>query len=86
MGVAALVLGIISIIISFIPFCGIIALLPAIIGVILGLVDMIQKGKRGEPRGIAISGFVLSLLAVIIIIGWWVGTILLGAASSIAYY
>lgn len=34
MGVASLVLGIISIIVGFVPFCGIIALLPAILGFI----------------------------------------------------
>ena len=46
MGIAALVLGIISIISSLIPGCGfIIALLPALIGLILGIVDVVKNQK-----------------------------------------
>lgn len=79
MGVASLVLGIISVIISFFPFCGIIALVPAIIGLILGLVDTIKKSKTQEPKGQAIAGLVCSTIAVILIIWWYVI-----AGSSIA--
>lgn len=70
MGVAALVLGIVSIIIGFIPFCGAIAFLPAIIGLILGIVDIIQKSKKSQPRGIAIAGVILTGIAIIIISLW----------------
>lgn len=70
MGVAALVLGIISIIIGFIPLCGSIALLPAIIGLILGIVDTVQKSKKGEKKGVSIAGLVLSAIAVAVIIFW----------------
>lgn len=71
MGVAALVLGIISIIIGFIPFCGAIAFVPAIIGLILGIVDIVKKSKSKEPKGIAIAGTVLSTIAVVVI-GFWI--------------
>lgn len=71
MGVAALVLGIISILVGFIPVCGLIALVPAIIGLILGIVDVIQKNKRGEKKGIAIAGIVCSAIAIIIISAWY---------------
>lgn len=70
MGVAALVLGIISIIIGFIPLCGSIALLPAVIGLILGIVDTVQKSKKGEKKGVSIAGLVLSAIAVAVIIFW----------------
>lgn len=70
MGIAALVLGIISIIIGFIPLCGSIALLPAIIGLILGIVDTVQKSKKGEKKGVSIAGLVLSAIAVAVIIFW----------------
>ena len=70
MGVAALILGIISIIIGFIPLCGSIALLPAIIGLILGIVDVVLKSKKGEKKGISIAGLVLSALAIVIIVFW----------------
>ena len=70
MGVASLVLGIISIIIGFIPFCGAIALLPAIIGLILGIVDVVKKSKSGESKGMSIAGIVLSAIAIVVIIFW----------------
>lgn len=79
MGIAALVLGIISLILGFIPFCGVIAFLPAIIGVILGIVDIVVKKKKQEKIGISIAGLVLSILAVIVITFW---TFVIGAAVT----
>lgn len=70
MGVAALVLGIVSIIIGFIPFCGAIALLPAIIGVILGIIDIVSKKKKQESIGMSVTGLILSAIAVIVILFW----------------
>lgn len=79
MGIAALILGILSIIIGFIPLCGSIALLPAIIGLILGIVDTIQKSKKGEKKGISIAGLVLSAIAIVVIIFW---VFVFGVAAS----
>lgn len=70
MGVAALVLGIISIIIGFVPFCGVIAFFPALIGLILGIIDLVQKSKKSEPKGMAIAGVILTGIAIIIIALW----------------
>lgn len=79
MGVAALVLGIISIIIGFIPFCGAIAFIPALVGLILGIVDIVKKNKEGKPKGMAIAGTVLTAIAIIIITFW---LFVFGAAAS----
>ena len=79
MGVAALILGIISIIIGFIPLCGAVAYLPALIGLILGIVDTVKKSKTGEKKGVSIAGIILSALAIIIISAW---IFLFGAAIS----
>lgn len=51
MAVASLVLGIISILIAFIPFCGTFAFLPAIVGLILGIVACVKavKAAKEEP-------------------------------------
>ena len=70
MGVAALVLGIISIIVGFIPFCGAIAFIPAVIGLILGIIDTVKKSKSGEKKAISIVGLVLSAVAIVIITLW----------------
>lgn len=70
MGIASLVLGIISIVIGLIPFCGMIAIVPAIIGIILGIVDVVKKSKEEKAKGVSIAGIVLSAFAVIFIIFW----------------
>jgi len=79
MGVAALVLGIISVIISFIPFCGTWAIIPAIVGLVLGIIDWIKKGKTGEAKGKAIAGTICSGVAIVIIVAWW---LLFGIAAN----
>ncbi len=78
MGVASLVLGIISAIIAFIPFCGTWAIIPALVGLILGIIDWVKKKKAGEPKGKAIAGTICSVVAIVIICVWW---ILAGAAA-----
>lgn len=80
MGVASLVLGIISIVFGFIPFCGAIAFIPALVGLILGIVDAVKKSKSQQPKGMAIAGIILSAIAIVII-GWWVFVV---AAASVA--
>lgn len=70
MGIASLILGIISLIIGFVPLCGSIALLPAIIGVILGIIDISKKSKTGEKKSQSIAGLIMSAIAVVIIIFW----------------
>ena len=70
MGIASLVLGIISMIIGFIPLCGSVAFVPAVIALILGIVDTVQKSKKGESKGISVAGIVLSSIAIIVISLW----------------
>ncbi|MBQ6472058.1 MAG: DUF4190 domain-containing protein [Victivallales bacterium] len=65
MGIATLVIGIISLIISFIPCVGWFVLIPAIIGLILGIVGVCMEKTKGK----AIAGLVLNLLAVCVIVG-----------------
>lgn len=79
MAVAALVLGIISFLISFIPLLGYVSLIPAIIGLILGIVFLakkkIEKEKTKQEKGMSIAGIVLSSLALLVLL-WW--TLMIG--------
>ncbi len=70
MGIAALILGIVAFILSFIPLCGIIGIVPAIIGLILGIVEVVKKSKSGEPKGLGIAGIILTSIAIIVSIVW----------------
>lgn len=76
MEIAALVLGIIAFIVSFIPGCGlIIGIIPAIVGLILGIVAL---AKKKEKKGMSIAGLILSALSILIMIGM---IIIVGAGS-----
>lgn len=83
MGVASLVLGILSLIVSFIPCCGTLAIIPAIIALILGIVEVVKKSKEQQPKGMGIAGIVLSAIAMVVIIAWF---FLFGVAASTADY
>ncbi len=66
MGIAALVLGIIGLLLSFIPFFGMYALPLTVLAVLLG-----GFGMRKLPRGLATAGLVLGLLGTALG-GYWV--------------
>lgn len=69
MGIASLVLGIISLITSWIPFICFIALILAVIGLILGIVDVIKKNKtNAKNKGLGIAGLTFSAISIPIII------------------
>lgn len=69
MGIAALVLGIISIVIGWIPFICFIAFVLAVIGLILGIVDTVKKNKIGDKRrAMSIAGLIVCAVAIPVII------------------
>ena len=78
MGIASLILGIISVLFALVPGCGLfLAPLPALIGMVLGIAAWVGKNKRGEAegKGIAIAGTIISVLAFVVL-GAWVGVML----------
>lgn len=62
MGIASLVLGIVSIILIFVPFIWIISIVTAIVGLILGIISLIKKENKGK----CIAGIVLSVLTILL--------------------
>lgn len=64
LAIAALVLGIVSILGSWVPVFNIVSIICAIIGVILGIVAVVKK----QPKGFCVTGLILSILAIIIAI------------------
>ncbi len=82
MGIASLIIGIISAAIGFIPFCNYLALLPAGVGIILGIVDAVRKSKMKQPKGMAIAGIILNAAAIVIIILWTVVFAVAGIAEN----
>lgn len=64
MAVAGLVLGIVAIVLSFIPCIGILAIIPAVLGIIFSIMGLSQAKKTGQGKGMAIAGLILSILAI----------------------
>lgn len=74
MGTAALVLGILGLVFSFIPVIGLIAWPLVILGVIFGAVGIGKAGKApGTPKGAAIAGLTCSLVGLLICVLWLAG-------------
>lgn len=72
MGMASMIIGIVSVMVSLVPcLClGLPALLPAVLGLILGISDIITKRGTQESTGTAISGIILNTLSLLMITFW----------------
>jgi len=65
MGITAFILGVVGLILSFLPFTNFIGILPAIIGLIIGITDLVYNRKNSEyKKGFSISGIILCLIAL----------------------
>jgi len=71
MGLAAMIIGIIAVVLGFIPFCGFFA---------LGIVDVSKKSKAKQPKGQGMAGIVLNAVAIVVILVWT----LIFAAGAVA--
>lgn len=69
LAIVSLVLGILAFIFSFVPCLGMYAIIPGIIGLVMGAISMSMAGKINAPKGMAVAGLVCSLLGSAIA-GW----------------
>lgn len=66
-GVTALVLGILGLLFSFIPFIGVIAWPLVLLGLLFGVLGVVRASRgRADNRGVAIAGTVLSAIGLVI--------------------
>lgn len=68
LAVAALVLGIIGLVFGIVPFIGWFMLPVWLLAIVLGLVGMRKRYKKG----LSVTGFVLGLITFIYKVGFWV--------------
>jgi hypothetical protein len=62
-GLAALIVGGVSLILSFIPIVNYVSGVLALVGLVLGIVGLVIKNR---PRGLAIAGVIVSALALVL--------------------
>ncbi len=48
-----------------------IAFIPAIIGLILGIVEIVKKSKEKASKGMGIAGTILSAISIVVMIFWF---------------
>jgi biopolymer transport protein ExbB/TolQ len=70
LGIAALILGIVSFVVSFIPCIGLLAIIPGIVAIILSIVALSQAQKENAAKGIVIAALIISILGTSIAILW----------------
>ncbi|MEO6940741.1 MAG: hypothetical protein ABI444_11505 [Candidatus Kapaibacterium sp.] len=73
LSIAAMVLGILALCGSWIPFLGVLMFLPAGLAVILGGIGLFQANKVSAPKGFAITGLVTGVIAMILAVVVTVG-------------
>ncbi len=69
-GIAGLVLGVLALILAFIPCIGVIALVPGAIAVILSIIGLVQANQNNGAKGLIIAALVISILATGIAAIW----------------
>lgn len=66
MDIASLVLGIIGLVLNFIPCGAYLAIILCLVGLVLGIVAIVLKSKAQQPKGMAITGTVLSAVGLLL--------------------
>lgn len=66
LGIAALIVAIITFVLAVIPCVGLIAIIPGIISIILASVGLSQAARYKSPRGILIAGLIIAIIASLI--------------------
>jgi len=83
MDTASLVIGIIAAIIGFIPCINVLVILPAIVGLVLGIISFRKKRSEELPSGIALAGIILNALPLVVMTAFLLLAIVTGDAYSI---
>ncbi len=69
-GIAGLVVGLLALILAFIPCVGVVAIGPGAIAIVLSVVGLIQANQGNGAKGLIIAALVVSILATSIAAIW----------------
>jgi hypothetical protein len=66
LGIAALITAVITFVLAVIPCVGLVAIIPGIIAIILATVGLSQANRNNSPRGVAMAGLIIAIIASMI--------------------
>lgn len=66
LGIAALIVGIITFVLAVIPCVGIMAIIPGIVTIVLASVGLSQASRSNSSKGVIIAGLVIGIVAMLI--------------------
>lgn len=70
MGIIGIVMGVISLIVAFIPCVGVVAFLPGGLAIIFSVISIVQATKGNGAKGLGIVSLVVSSLAILLAATW----------------
>lgn len=69
-GIIGIVMGIISLIVAFIPCVGIVAFAPGAIAIVFSILSIVQAGRGNGSKTLGIISLIVSSLAIVIAAAW----------------
>jgi hypothetical protein len=70
MGIIGIVLGVISLIVAFIPCVGVVAFLPGGLAIVFSIISILQASKGNGSKSLGIISLIISGIAVVIAAAW----------------
>jgi hypothetical protein len=70
MGIIGIVLGILSLIVAFIPCVGIVAFFPGALAVVFSIISIVQASNGNGKKGLGIAALVISIVSIVIAAVW----------------
>jgi len=69
-GIASLILGILALLVAFIPCIGFLALIPGIVAIVLAIVGLSQASQANGAKGVIIAGLIVSIVGTVVAATW----------------
>ncbi len=69
-GIIGVVLGVISLIVAFIPCVGVVAFIPGGLALIFSIISIVQANRGDGSKALGIASFIVSCIAIIIAVVW----------------
>lgn len=70
MGIIGIVLGILSLVVAFIPCIGIVAIFPGMLAIVFSVISISQATRGNGKKGLGIVSLIISVASVVIALLW----------------